>query len=788
LVTVAIIVIVGLVVVSLVSLLGEPFFQNVSVGSKNLGSSSGMISISEAVVDVDGNGLVGLVNNSGALLIFTKVSVGGVDMNYEDVIMSQGEEKYFSLNGLNEECSCVGFVGEKKDCEVVFYAESEYGLEKQFVTTISVDCVEEAQLAGSIVAVQPEVNAEIMNISFNVLDSNSAEHLSDISVDCNVDDYDTTGEDSPFSINFGIGDYYCNFSKSGYDSNAVIIIADSNKSMDIYLNPWIIPEIHKVVLNLKDSFSYEDLSNVGVDCNVDDYDLADQNSPVSIDFNSGSYSCVFSKTDYDSNTSEIIVDSNKSLDIYLEPSISHIHLSDCNTLDVADGNYILDNDMGAGGECLTVTANNVTIYGNEYTITGNVNASNSTGNAYTNLAVRNCTVTESILAEGGNNEVGNAFDGGDIQVINSTIVNITAWGGVGIYSPNNGGNGGNITIIDSNVTGTINSKGGYMGLADGDGAPMTYGGDGGDVNVYNSNINDIDVSPSIHYLDGYPEARGAKTMGKGGHVTLTNSTARDITSRGYGAANGWNSLGKNGDGGIVELTNSSARHIINYGGEGADSKDGGMGGNVYLTDSTLTGDISAYGGQGGYCFGTNHNGNGGDGGNIVIIRSIVNAVSNYGGMGAPASGYCEWSGGSAGGLAGLGGNINMEDSSATTISLYGGKGGDGVSGLLGADGNAGGTLTLTDSNATTIIFSGGNGGSGGAGGAGGNGGTAILNNIQLVTTITAVGGNSSVAGGNGGNVTFDICPTPKPAVTVTGGTGTPSGADGTITPSDCHNP
>ncbi|MFA5126104.1 MAG: GLUG motif-containing protein [archaeon] len=154
LVIVGVIVVLSLVVVGLVSSSFDSF-SNIGSVSSRIAQSSGAISISEAVVDGGGDGLVSFSNNSGGLLIITGISVGGVDSNYSDVSLSQGESKTFSLIDVNSGCDCTGFEGQTKTCEVIVFAESEYGLEKQFPVSVSVDCVPDAVATSESVVVEP---------------------------------------------------------------------------------------------------------------------------------------------------------------------------------------------------------------------------------------------------------------------------------------------------------------------------------------------------------------------------------------------------------------------------------------------------------------------------------------------------------------------------------------------------------------------------------------------------------------------------------------------------------
>ena len=145
LVVIAIIIVIGLVVVSLLVNQTDSA-RGISSTISKISSSSGMISISEAVVGLDGNGLISLSNNSGGSIVVTRLSVNGVDTNYSNVSLIFGDKKIFSLSDVGTGCSCVGLEGETKTCEVIVYTTSEHGLEKQFTTSVSVDCVSDVEL------------------------------------------------------------------------------------------------------------------------------------------------------------------------------------------------------------------------------------------------------------------------------------------------------------------------------------------------------------------------------------------------------------------------------------------------------------------------------------------------------------------------------------------------------------------------------------------------------------------------------------------------------------------
>ncbi|MDD3084091.1 MAG: hypothetical protein PHP82_03650 [Candidatus ainarchaeum sp.] len=93
LVTIGVIVIIGLAVVSLTT----NFFddaQGISSTTKKIGSSTGVISISEVVIDNDGNGSINFLNNSGESLTITSLSVNDSIIDYPDTVLIQGAENF----------------------------------------------------------------------------------------------------------------------------------------------------------------------------------------------------------------------------------------------------------------------------------------------------------------------------------------------------------------------------------------------------------------------------------------------------------------------------------------------------------------------------------------------------------------------------------------------------------------------------------------------------------------------------------------------------------------------
>ena len=216
LVIVAVVVVLSLVVVGLL-VNQTSSVNNISASTSRISSSSGVISISEVVVGVDGNGLITFANNSGGVLSITRVSVEGVDTNYSSVSMVSGDEKSFLLRDVNSGCSCVGFEGKTRVCDVVVSTVSEYGLEKQVSMPVSVDCVLRTVAKNTSVVVQPfvasEGNAPVVFL-LSPADSNRWTSASVVRFDFN------------FSDESGVSS--CNLLVNSVDVNSIVPVSGTN--------------------------------------------------------------------------------------------------------------------------------------------------------------------------------------------------------------------------------------------------------------------------------------------------------------------------------------------------------------------------------------------------------------------------------------------------------------------------------------------------------------------------------------------------------------------------------
>ena len=154
LVVLAIVIVIGLFVASFGAELLNSSSQVLNTSNK-IGSTigSGGISITEAVLDGDGDGIINLKNN-GDTLTLTKIIVGGVDNNYDDTLAGNSDLLIF-LDDLNTG-SCVCNPGEtSKQCDFEIYYTSKYGLNKMIKFSVFVECVNDANGDNPIIPDEP---------------------------------------------------------------------------------------------------------------------------------------------------------------------------------------------------------------------------------------------------------------------------------------------------------------------------------------------------------------------------------------------------------------------------------------------------------------------------------------------------------------------------------------------------------------------------------------------------------------------------------------------------------
>ncbi len=154
LVVLAVIIVFSLVVVGLVG--SNTTTQNISSTSGKIGNlTQGGISIADALVATDGNGLISLQNNSGEMLTITRINVDGADNNY-NTQLAFGSEILFSLTALQNACSCAGNEGAKKTCNTIIYYTTQSGLPTKISFSINVDCVEQVTVIDSNKLIAPD--------------------------------------------------------------------------------------------------------------------------------------------------------------------------------------------------------------------------------------------------------------------------------------------------------------------------------------------------------------------------------------------------------------------------------------------------------------------------------------------------------------------------------------------------------------------------------------------------------------------------------------------------------
>ena len=138
LVIIAVIVVIGLVVVSLMSTMFDS--QTIATTSNKLGAKIGSsgISITDSLINENGEGLISIKNNSGETLTITKISTPTKEIDYTDKPIVSGNTTTFSLDNLDFDCPCTGTQNVTCVFEIEFISEN--GLTKTASTTITNTC------------------------------------------------------------------------------------------------------------------------------------------------------------------------------------------------------------------------------------------------------------------------------------------------------------------------------------------------------------------------------------------------------------------------------------------------------------------------------------------------------------------------------------------------------------------------------------------------------------------------------------------------------------------------
>ncbi len=350
-----------------------------------------------------------------------------------------------------------------------------------------------------------------------------------------------------------------------------VVDLDGNGIISLKNNSGTELNITKIIINGKDS-NYNSGISLPQGSNIP-FGLINLGSFCTCDYAGQIKSCeikIYSYTTYDSarlDKEPIII--TASIDCVEEvnatnpnnvirPDItqnSQTPISLCPYTISSPGEYGLTGNLSSTGTCIKVNSNDVNIYGNGHSITGNnteygIDASAQDSDAYDNLYVEDITLSNFSI-DIYSNGVGNppnyttAYKGGSITIINSTISSITSNAS---FSPSDGGSarGGAITIWNSNI-GSISTTGSY-------GEPYRRGGMGGDVNVYNSTIQLLESN------GGWGGYHG----GSGGTINISNSRVINVTSKG---GDNTGDLDSAGNGGIIRFYDSNTTYVSVHGGD-----------------------------------------------------------------------------------------------------------------------------------------------------------------------------------------------------------------------------
>ncbi len=156
LVILAVIVVVGLIVVGLASGFLDSSSQVITNTQGISTATSTGIVVREAILDTDGNAILSLQNNTGEEITLTKITIDGIDLNYNNKILPTNR-LFFSLPNTN--CSCLA--GEKtKSCLYELYYTTRYGIEKKETIEVNLECVSTSQSNVATISPISQVDEE----------------------------------------------------------------------------------------------------------------------------------------------------------------------------------------------------------------------------------------------------------------------------------------------------------------------------------------------------------------------------------------------------------------------------------------------------------------------------------------------------------------------------------------------------------------------------------------------------------------------------------------------------
>lgn len=196
LVIIAIVIVISLVVVGLVISQADSA-SNISSQVSSIAQVAGIVSVSDVVIDSTGEGLIVVTNNSGEYLSVTSLSFGGSDYNYNTSIV-QGDKKSFRIPNVGESCSCIGYEGKKRNCETTIQTTSQYGLEKNYTTTLVIDCVNTATLRDPEKLIQPSAYLALgadCNENYQCFDGYCETYSANVCTDGSAGEYCATNDE-----------------------------------------------------------------------------------------------------------------------------------------------------------------------------------------------------------------------------------------------------------------------------------------------------------------------------------------------------------------------------------------------------------------------------------------------------------------------------------------------------------------------------------------------------------------------------------------------------------------
>jgi hypothetical protein len=138
LVILAIIIVISLIVVSM--MVGMFDSQDIIIKNDKLGNmiGTGGISITESMIDIDGDGALSIKNNSGDTLTITQISTTNTNLNFNNTPISNSTTKIFSLDNLDLDCACTE--GKPVSCTVTITFRTSKGVTHTKTLKLSSTC------------------------------------------------------------------------------------------------------------------------------------------------------------------------------------------------------------------------------------------------------------------------------------------------------------------------------------------------------------------------------------------------------------------------------------------------------------------------------------------------------------------------------------------------------------------------------------------------------------------------------------------------------------------------